>query len=334
MKVVRKICDYFEYKLLQYPECPWLLNHRYSFSTNGVAYFNKDVQDFLKDYGSCVSMSVTIDGCKQLHDSCRLFPDGSPSYDICIKAALAELEKGNDATKITLSPDNINFVFDGVENMLRLGFRSIHMNSQYEEGWTVEDAKALYLQLKKTADFIKEHNLQNSLYFSLFDTNKYKPASEESLDQNWCGSVGSMLAVDYRGTIYPCLRFMPSSLGDSVEPYSLGNLEHGIGGTEDEIKRISDLNTLTRREQSTEECLNCPIESGCSWCSAYNYQRFGTLRKRATFICNNHKAGALASLYFYKITGDKENYDKISINREMALKIITEDEWTSLQWEE
>lgn len=111
-----------------------------------------------------------------------------------------------------------------------------------------------------------------------------------------------MLALDYKGDIYSCIRFMENSLGESQEPYTIGNLSHGIGNTDIEKERITDLDTLTKLSQSTEECINCPIGKGCSFCTAYNYEKFGTINKRATFICDNHKAGALGSMYFYKIT--------------------------------
>jgi radical SAM protein with 4Fe4S-binding SPASM domain len=31
---------------------------------------------------------------------------------------------------------------------------------------------------------------------------------------NWCGGDGQMLAVDPNGELFPCIRYMESSLGD------------------------------------------------------------------------------------------------------------------------
>lgn len=333
--LILQICDYFEDRLLEYPDSSWVLNHKYSISSNGVAYFDEDAKKLREQYGEIFSMAITVDGCKELHDSCRVFPNGEPSYDKAMAAALDQLNTyGNDSTKITLSPENISYVFEGVKNMYSHGFRYIHMNSIFEEGWVVDDAIALYKQLKKVADWIKENNYQDNIYFILFDTIKYSPETEEGKSKNWCGTTGDMLALDYKGDIYTCIRFMDSSLGNKQEPYIIGTLEEGIGSTEPQRKRIDDLNKLTMKSQSTEECLKCPIASGCSLCTAYNYERFGTINKRATFICDNHKAGALASMYFYKITNNKEEYDKIKIDYEFVNNIISESEWNSLQWEE
>jgi len=38
----------------------------------------------MKKHLDHLSFSISIDGNKQLHDSCRIFPDGSGSYDIAM----------------------------------------------------------------------------------------------------------------------------------------------------------------------------------------------------------------------------------------------------------
>ena len=69
-----------------------------------------------------------------------------------------------------------------------------------------------------------------------------------------------------------------------------------------EINNYNKLEQITRRSQSTDECYNCPIASGCSWCSAYNYEIYGTPNKRTTFICPMHKARVLANIYYWNKT--------------------------------
>jgi len=41
-----------------------------------------------------------------------------------------------------------------------------------------------------------------------------------------------MLAFDYNGLAYPCLRYMESSLGNKVKPIVIGNVD-GIYNTEE-----------------------------------------------------------------------------------------------------
>lgn len=307
ISLIRKICDYFEEKLLKNMDSPWLLFHAYSFSSNGVDYFNPEVQDFLDKYQSITSMSITIDGCKELHDMCRKFPNGNPSYDICIKAALDQLQRGHDTTKITLSPDNVSYVFEGFKNMVELGFKHIHMNSIFEDVWKYEDSITLYNELIKIADYIKINNLDDKIYFSLFDETKYMPLDKsKSSHPNYCGSNTSMIALDYKGDIFPCVRFIQDSIPNQ-KPYIIGNYRDGIGYCDDCRNRLYDLKNLTKENQSEQKCLNCPIESGCAWCTAYNYSKFGTINKRATYICDNHKMAAKATKYYLQILGKDDS---------------------------
>ena len=46
-------------------------------------------------------------------------------------------------------------------------------------------------------------------------------------------------------------------------------------------------------------------------CSAYNFQEFGTVDKRATYICVMHKARALANVYFWNKYYEKQGKKKV-----------------------
>lgn len=334
--LIHQIIDYFESKLLEVPESSWNLFHIYSFSTNGILYFDKEFQELLKEYGQMFSIGITIDGNKELHDSCRVFEDGSGSYDKAMAAALHFAETAHSFnTKITVSPDNVQYVAVGVIDLISKGFSEIHINCAYEEGWELKHAKELYKQLKKISDWIYEKNLYDCVYIALLDSSKYTNKSLE--DKNWCGCSDCMMAIDYMGKIYPCIRFMKSSLGEGIEPYQIGNVDNGLYTNEIEKFRKIEMDKLSKGSAVTnvkEECLTCPIKSCCSWCSAYNYQYYGDISKRTTFICQMHKAAALGSLYCALINRDYNSYHENCVTKEIALEIITEEEWENLQWKE
>jgi len=79
-----------------------------------------------------------------------------------------------------------------------------------------------------------------------------------------------MLSFDPNGIAYPCIRYMSSSLGDTVPPIIIGDV-NGIYISKEakEIKKQFD--AITRRTQSSDECYYCSVASGCAWCSAWNY---------------------------------------------------------------
>jgi uncharacterized protein len=104
----------------------------------------------------------------------------------------------------------------------------------------------------------------------MFEESFFRPKPENDV-QNWCGGNVLMIAVDYKGDIFPCIRYMESSLGDSVPPIIVGNIYDGIM-TDAKCKAcINKLKLVDRKSQSTKECFDCNIAEGCSWCQAYNY---------------------------------------------------------------
>ena len=142
-----------------------------------------------------------------------------------------------------------------------------------------------------------------------------------------------MISVDHNGVFYPCIRYMPLSLPKNVPAFSVGNLEKGLYETKEDRDKYNFLTSITRKSQSTEECITCPIAKGCAWCSGYNYSKFGTPNKRATYICVMHKARALGNYYFWKneaIKKHKENKVKLNLQKEEAIKIIGEEEYNKL----
>ena len=319
--LIDKIIDYFIEKCIILHH-PWIDRFRVSICSNGVLYFTPKVQEFIKKHQTHLSFTISIDGNKTLHDACRVFPDGTGSYDLAIKAA-KHYRKYYDAilsSKMTLSPDNINFVFPALVNLWENEYNFIYCNCIYEKGWTTEHAKILYYELKKVADYLLNNHLERIKGTSILnlDLSQQKNIS----DKNFCGGDGNMLAVDYKGDLYPCLRYMESSIGQNQPPYIIGNVNDGIGYNQQTKDMIAGLD-VTYQSQSPQECLDCPVSSECGWCSALNYQEFGTINKRTTYTCLMHKARVLANYYYQNKMGG--NYPFL-INKQDAIDIIGEDE--------
>lgn len=319
--LIDKIIDYFIEKCIILHH-PWIDRFRVSICSNGVLYFTPKVQEFIKKHQTHLSFTISIDGNKILHDACRVFPDGTGSYDLAIKAA-KHYRKYYDAilsSKMTLSPDNINFVFPALVNLWENDYNFIYCNCIYEKGWTIEHAKILYYELKKVADYLLNNHLERIKGTSILnlDLSQQKNIS----DKNFCGGDGNMLAVDYKGDLYPCLRYMESSIGQSQSQYIIGNVNDGIGYNQQTKDMIAGLD-VTYKSQSPQECIDCPVSSECGWCSALNYQEFGTINKRTTYTCLMHKARVLANYYYQNKMGG--NYPFL-INKQDAIDIIGEDE--------
>lgn len=308
----------------------WLTNFRFNIGTNGILYFEDKVQEYLNEFKDLISLNITIDGPKELHDSCRKDYNGLGSFDKAFAAYNAWKElSGPPSTKVTIAPENLKYVDQIVNFFIKNGSEDINANPIYEHQWTIDEAKLYYIQLKKLADsFLSSQNIHTNIFNALW----CRPMLSTD-NNNWCGGTGNMLAFDPDGNAYPCLRYMESSLGEDREPIIIGNAKYGIYKTDKEKQIYKDLKAITRRSQSTDECFNCQIASGCAWCSAWNYQQFGTPNKRSTNICWMHRAKSLAHTYFFNNKYIKENSNKrvsVYLPREIATKIISNEEYDSL----
>ena len=332
--LIEQICDYFYDKAIELCH-PWAEHSMISICTNGVHYFEPEVQHFLNKYSNRLSLSVTIDGDKELHDSCRRFPDGKPSYDLAIAAAMDWVNRGGYiGSKITIAPANLKYLNQAIKHFIGLGYTEIHANTVYEWGWNIDYAKDFYTRLKEIANYLIDNNLEEKIYLSLFVENLGRPMKPNHLS-TWCGGVGNaMLAIDPQGNIYPCLRYMDSSLGTDQLPMIFGTVEDGIGNQPLYANRVKCMSCVNRRTEMCDECYYCPIGEGCAECAAYNYQEFGTPNHHCTYLCDMHVARCLANAYFWNKCYQKHKTGQVFdlwVPDDWALKIISQEELQMLK---
>lgn len=330
--LIDQIVDYFRLRTIELNH-PWADRFCISICSNGVLYTDPKVQRFLQKNKDCISFSVTLDGNKELHDACRVFPDGRGSYDLAEYATQDWMNRGYYmGSKITISPDNLPYIYDALMHIVGLGYTEINANCVYEAEWTDEQAGQLYRLMKKFADFMLSDKKYKLLDCSLYQSTLGHPKEETDL-QNWCGGTGSMLSMDPDGWLFPCIRYMESSLGASRAPMRIGNVHTGLATCQKDKDCVACLNAIDRRTQSTDECFYCPIAEGCSWCSAWNYQKYGTADHRDTNICKTHRGRVLANVYYWNQYYKKYKIPKVFdlwVPKQWAVQIIGEEEYNYL----
>ena len=121
----------------------WLYNFRTSFATNGILYFEPKVQAYLKKFKNFISMTVSIDGPKEVHDACRVDHEGNGSFERASAAAHHYWEHygkdvgGRDETKVTIAPENLSQLNTIIDYFLNEGVTMINANPVYEVEWTI-----------------------------------------------------------------------------------------------------------------------------------------------------------------------------------------------------
>lgn len=293
--LISDICDYF-FKQCALKGCTLASGARISISTNGQNYFEPQVQAFVKRFAPFLSLNVSIDGHKALHDAHRVDAAGNGSFDKAIKAYHAAAGLGGKQTKMTFVPASFPQMSEAILFMLEQSPDFIAANYAYEPIYTPQDARVLYDQLKIVSDHLIA--TKRVIACSILDHNIGYPVAKED-DKNYCGGSGGMLAFDVEGKAYPCLRYCPISIGkEKAEKICIGDMQ-GIYNTPHTAKIRDYLDAITLSSQSTPECINCPVGVGCGWCSAYNYESTGDVNLRVTNICWAHKGRTLASCYYH-----------------------------------
>lgn len=297
IELIDKICDYIKTELFKRNH-HWFNSFRFSFSTNGINYHTDAVQKFIAKNREHLSIGITIDGTKEKHDLNRIWKSNGEekgSYDDVVKNIPLWLKQfPGAATKVTISSKDLPYICESVLHLYSIGIHEVNINCVFEDVWKDGDDKILENQLVLLADNIIDNGLYKEYGCSFFSENIGKPLDKVLQNQNWCGA-GMMLAVDAKGIFYPCTRFAQYSLRDK-KAWMIGSVNDGI-----DSNRLRGFLSLDRCTQSTQDCIDCEVASGCAWCQGENYDAAdsATAYQRATAICKMHKARVRANNYYW-----------------------------------
>lgn len=312
--LIDKICDYIKTELFRRNH-QWFNSYRFSFSTNGINYDSEKVQNFINKNIEHLSIGITIDGTERKHDLNRVYKNSERGsyHDVVRNIPLWIKQFPHSATKVTISSADIPYIYESVLHLYELGIREVNINCVFEDVWRDGDDKLFEEQLMRLADSIIERELYKNYSCSFFNESMGKPLDCKLQNGNWCGA-GRMLSIDAKGNFYPCTRFAQYSLRDK-EAWIIGNIHDGIDNN-----KIRPFLTLDRCTQSSPECIDCEVASGCAWCQGENFDaaKTHTVFERATAICKMHKARVRANNYYWnklyrklELEGLRDEYDSL-----------------------
>lgn len=323
--LIDKICDYLKIGMFRRNH-HWFNSYRFSFSTNGINYHTDKVQNFIKKNREHLSIGITIDGTEKKHDLNRIWKGEGPeqgSYKDVVKNIPLWIEQFPGAsTKVTISSADIPYIKESVLHLFDLGIHEVNINCVFEDVWNEGDDTLFEDQLMQLADAIIDNDLYKENACSFFTEQMGKPMDCVLDNGNWCGA-GRMLSIDAAGNFYPCTRFAQYSLRDK-KAWIIGNIHEGI-----DKNKLRPFLTLDRCTQSTQECIDCEVASGCAWCQGENYDaaETPTVYQRSTAICKMHKARVRANNYYWnklfrklELEGKREEFEqnKKSVNPEIC----------------
>lgn len=199
-----------------------------------------------------IAVTASIDGSKEIHDSQRIYQDGSGSYDIVAKN-FKKLEKHGASIEATYT---MNHIHTGIQiaDVRRQLAETFHIDVKDVSAVPAVGDIPLAVDVEKYNTFVEDDMLSNedSYILAAFDT-KYQ-------SDLMCSAGHTVAAVMPNGDIYPCHLF-------AVDRSSLlGNIY-----TSNKAQYLKALSPLTYSKAENENCADCWARNICHLCTAKLY---------------------------------------------------------------
>lgn len=243
-ELIEKCMDYIKNKLSNDIQVNYIIN------TNGTLI--DDIRaKFLADHN--ISVSLSLDGVKDIHDKFRIYPDGSGSFDV-VDSNMNHLIKNRcnfnlsvvcteeTLTRLNELIDYISQKQKDCDYRIPVCFNFVQITE--DEGKLSEDEKIdLLIKALKYANQKEVQSFGGLTHFVF-----------EKLLHNYigtyCGGSGSEFSVAPSGDIFPC----------SGLDIKLGNIE----SFEKIFQSETYLNLCKRKSGNIIRCKDCEIECFCS----------------------------------------------------------------------
>ena len=225
---------------------------RYHVTTNGTLLKDETIQ-FL--HAHQVDVQVSIDGTPEAHDKVRIFPSGRGSHDIVTRRAerLGQLT-GQCATRTTITPEEPRFSASVWHMIDALG----SSNAAFEPATSSSEGQ--HLDSERLAIIKREWERVAEEFLRRVRGGEVPPVANlikllgklhrRQKTVYGCGAGLAYLAVDPRGDVYPCHRFV-------------GNAEWKMGNVAGEIDEATREKFLQNTVHNREPCQSCWVRYTC-----------------------------------------------------------------------
>ncbi|MCD5405829.1 MAG: thioether cross-link-forming SCIFF peptide maturase [Desulfotomaculum sp.] len=285
-KTVKEIVYYGYERAAQFNK-----NIKFTLTTNAVM-LNEEVERFLFDNN--ISLVLSLDGRKAVHDKMRRTYRGEGCYDQVIKNISRVVKRKPPAgyyIRGTYTRNNLDFVND-VLHMASLGFCEISVEPVVafdNEDYAILQSDLNYIRneyIKLAGEILKLNEL-NGIKINFFHFNIDTDGGPCLIKRlSGCGAGYEYLAVAPDGYLYPCHQFV------GKEEFRIGHVEENKMN-----KKISDI-FKRAHIYNKPKCMKCWAKYYCSGgCHASAYMSNGDLLKPYDLGCELMKIRLECALY-------------------------------------
>lgn len=275
---------------------PWFSNHRIAITTCGIYKDISAVRRFLNLYGDNISITLSLDGNRSVHDFNRRYPDSSGTYESVIQALPMFRESDAElSVNVVISPSQAEFSFDSIRHIWNLGLTISQVSPALGTNWDDNSCAALEYQMILLADYLVDNNLDSDRRFGLpffIDScvGFFAPGVEPAVE---CSAGSNLLAVDIDGSYYPCYKMLP--MMNNGPSRRIGDVSRGY-----DLNSIRPFLTYSVDPLRSAQCRECRVNRGCGLCPALNLKESlsGSIFDDSHEACQVHKAMARANEYY------------------------------------
>ncbi|MBP2645013.1 MAG: anaerobic sulfatase-maturating enzyme [Firmicutes bacterium] len=224
--------------------------------TTNAALLNNSIIEYLNSEN--ISVVLSLDGRREVHDAMRPYADGSGSFDEVVAGAkqLVDSRQGQSYyMRGTFTAHNLDFAAD-VKAMVDLGFKQLSIEpviaKEEEYALKEEHLPVLFSEYENLAKYyLDQRAIGQGFEFFHFNLDLSNgPCVAKRL--SGCGAGHEYFAVTPDGDLYPCHQFV------GRDNYLLGNVSEGI--------KKSKMTEVFRQAHvlNKSECRECWARFYCS----------------------------------------------------------------------
>lgn len=268
-----------------------------SVTTNGTL-LTQPMLDFVRQEG--ISLCISIDGPRHVHDLNRRYRDGRGSHTEVLKnlrKALGQLDYVQ--VNAVYGPDTIDSLPDSVSFFTQLGVSAIHLNPNICASWTeVTYPKMAQAYMQIGEHYIGSYERGQEIAINLIDSKMLLLLQGGYRAEDMCGMAETEWGVAPSGNVYPCERFIGE---DNDSWLCLGNIHTSL----DETRRCA---VLSKRGNRNQECAACHLREYCmNWCGCTNYSMTGHTDLAGPALCASERAAIQTAKHVFTTLAELDN---------------------------
>ena len=264
----------------------------YTVTTNGTL-IDPEMAKFFKQRRITVALSV--DGGREIHDANRVFPNGKGSFSQVLKGIDALKAEGNFIGAVAVANDRGNRFKDVVLPLLESGIDNVKVTTAIGKDGGIPVIDGAPSWYGRTYEDLVRYFLDKGILFAdpppISFPLTFKTLESRKRPRTACSAVSGQVMVGPDGDIFPCENFI------GRDSFAMGHVDTGL---EQSLRSVFS----PLRASNNKTCEGCWARNVCGgWCPYYSWTTHNDLEQPVESMClvkRSYLEVAMAAYSLYK----------------------------------